>query len=211
MGAKLRGNLRIGDPHADVDLQSADAEIEQHRAAIGGTQRVRVRSELGQHRTPVHGTALGRQAERNPVAPAVLGGGLECDQLQVGQKVDAHAAARRRGRQRIALQGELDRLVRIARELRNGAKGAEAPLRLGIRDLPRQEAGNRFTFAHDGQPATEPGALAKPVPIIESRVTSSASLSSLQPSVPGGPHRQHDEARLGGRIPDPDLRVLPAG
>src|SRR5579872_2791163 len=35
---------------------------------------------------------------------------------------------------------------------------------------------------HDGHP----GVLAKPVPIIESRVTSSASCSSLQPLVPSG-------------------------
>ncbi len=43
---------------------------------------------------------------------------------------------------------------------------------------------------------------------MELRVTSAASRSSLQPSVPAGPHRQDDEAGLGGRVPDPDGGVL---
>ncbi len=49
------------------------------------------------------------------------------------------------------------------------------------------------------------GVSARPVPIMALRVTRLASFSSLQPSVPGGPHRHHDEAGLGGGVPHPDL------
>jgi hypothetical protein len=49
--------------------------------------------------------------------------------------------------------------------------------------------------------------LRQPVPIIESRVTSSASCSSLSLPFPG-PLGDHEIADLGGRIPHADLLVL---
>ncbi len=57
---------------------------------------------------------------------------------------------------------------------------------------------------HDGAP----GVLGNPVPIMESRVTISAKLRFAPAFGAFGPHRQHQKARLGGRIPDPDLGFL---
>ena len=52
--------------------------------------------------------------------------------------------------------------------------------------------------------ASDRGSMARPVPIIESRVTSAASRSSLQPSVPAGRIGHDQVADLGRRIPDAD-------
>ena len=120
--------------------------------------------------------------------------------FQLSLVVVSNAISRRSGRSsmrtppravaaddRAAVACEFDRLVRIARELGDGAEGAEAPLRLGVRDLAGEKGGDRRRLAHgqvSARPRRDPSA--RPVPIIESRVTSSASFSSLQPSVPAG-------------------------
>ena len=49
------------------------------------------------------------------------------------------------------------------------------------------------------------GSSGRPVPIIESRVTSAASCSSLEAFGAGRAHRQHQVAHLGGGIDDADL------
>ena len=96
----------------------------------------------------------------------------------------------------------------MARTMRHHARfprGVEHRLvRLRLDLAEAVHAAHVVHAVHDGAP----GVFGNPVPIIESRVTSSASCSSLQPSVPFGPHRQHEEARLGGRIPHADLGVL---
>ena len=55
-------------------------------------------------------------------------------------------------------------------------------VRLGLDLAEAVHAAHVVHAVHDGAP----GVLGKPVPIMESRVTSSASCSSLQPSVPAG-------------------------
>ncbi len=55
-------------------------------------------------------------------------------------------------------------------------------VRLGLDLAEPVHAAHVVDAVHDGAP----GVFGNPVPIIESRVTSSASCSSLQPSVPAG-------------------------
>ena len=53
-GAKFRNDRSIGHPDASIDLQCAEAKIEQHRLAIALSQRVAIRPEFCQHKTLRH-------------------------------------------------------------------------------------------------------------------------------------------------------------
>ena len=77
-------------------------------------------------------------------------------------------------------------------------------VRLGLDLAEAVHAAHVVHAVHDGAP----GVFGNPVPIIESRVTSSASCC-LAPALGAvRAHRQHEEARLGGRIPHADFGVL---
>ena len=56
-----------------------------------------------------------------------------------------------------------------------------------------------------------PAPLAMPVPTMLSRVTNSASRSSLQPSVPARAHRQYEKPCFRRRIPDADFGIARQG
>ena len=55
--------------------------------------------------------------------------------------------------------------------------------------------------------AASAGFFGRPVPIMQSRVTKVGELLLAPALGARRPHRQHDEAGLGGRVPHPDLRV----
>ena len=88
------GERLITGAHTGIDLERLEAQIEQDRAAVLRTQRLRVGPKLGQHGPLAHrGGAIG-QAERDALAPRLRRNGLECDEPHVWPRLDADTAAR---------------------------------------------------------------------------------------------------------------------
>ena len=159
MAAQPRRHFVIVDPHAEIRLQRAEAEIEQDRFAIFRLQRFTVGIEFGQHDAPVHRAIVGRQAKRNPLAPACPGDALGRNGRQ-SRKFDGDAAARGNGRSARCRLRQVDLLIAVARKFGDAAERAEAPLRIGIGDLLVQQIDGRASvmgIERSASPGISPG------------------------------------------------------
>ena len=74
--------------------------------------------------------------------------------------------------------------------------------------LDLAEAVHAAHVVHAVHDAASAGVFGKPVPIMRIARDQLGELLLAPAFGAGGPHRQHQEARLGGRIPHPDLGVL---
>ena len=147
MRAQAFGERAIRGADATVDLQGAEPEIEQHRGAVLRTQRFGVRADFAQHSAPAHRAGLLGQAERDALAPALRGDRFECDRPQVRMREQPDAAARRHDGTRHFAMLNVGRLIGVTRELRDRAERAEAPLRVRVGELSRDQIKGARHFA----------------------------------------------------------------
>src|SRR6185437_1935413 len=168
-GLELRGRLRIAP------------ELAAHHDALDvGSGELAALQRLGRRRCVPFGDlilsdkALGDQHVLEPEQPLLVVGARQIDMRGQGlaveaRSIDVEGAGRAHGphhRQHAAFPPRMEhRLVRLDLDLAETIHAAHV-----------------VHAVHDGTP----GVFGKPVPIMLSRVTSSASFSSLQPSVPLG-------------------------
>ena len=71
--AQACGQIPIGDPHAEIRLQGAEAEIEQDGAASSGRSASWLGADFREYLAAVHRAILPRQAQRDTLGPARFG------------------------------------------------------------------------------------------------------------------------------------------
>ena len=138
-GAQFRNDRSVRYPDARIDLQCAEAEIEQHRLAIAFSQRFAIRPELCQHKALRHRALQFAQAERDAMAPALARDAFRGDRPDFRERRDAYPAARGDRRQIAIGLGELKGLMWVATELGQRPKSTDAPVRFTVRELNAQE------------------------------------------------------------------------
>ena len=152
------GDLRIGYPHASIDLQSADAEIEQHRAAIGGARCVPrpVRARSAPHTGFMAQRSAGRQSAIRwlhlflVVVSKAISFRSGRRSMRGGPRAVAERQAYRPPRRVRPARPDRARRTRWRRRCR-GSIAFQASTICPARKFPQ----NEFTFAHDRQPTTE--------------------------------------------------------
>lgn len=142
--AKFCDDAGIIDAHAEIRLQGSETEIEQDGAAVFHPQRAAIAAEFGQHRAPVHRAAIGRQAQRDPLAPAGFGQALGCERSDGFAGRNGNTAPRGHGGYAMCGLRQRYSLVSITRELGDAAERAKAPLRIGIGNLAVQQLERRW-------------------------------------------------------------------
>ena len=132
VSSQLLDELRVEHPHAAIDLQRIDTEIEQDRAAVLLAECLRVGAHFGQGGTAIHGGLPGRQQERYALAPGLRRHRFKRVGTDFGMRQKPDASPRRHNRNRRLAAREFGWFAHIAREFRNCAERAETPLRLRI-------------------------------------------------------------------------------
>ena len=99
--AQLRDGVAIVGADAEIRLQRAEPEVEQHRSSVLLAQGLRIGAEFSQDGSAVHRAIALRQAKRDPLAPARPGDALGREGSALRMVVEGDAAARRNRRHRI--------------------------------------------------------------------------------------------------------------
>ena len=151
--------LRIGHPHADS--RPATRRCRGRTASRRGPRRAArphpARVSVSTVRRFMAQRSAGRQSAMRwfQLSLVVVSNAIS----RMSGRLDAHAAARRRRRERAPSHASSTGSSGVARELRDGAEGAEAPLRLAVRHLAGEERGDRRSSLMARQRATAPGVL----------------------------------------------------
>jgi hypothetical protein len=117
----------------------AGSNSERPQSAVFRSQGVMIGIEFGQHGTPVHRAGVSRQAERNSLAPAGLGDTFRCKWPASVGEFDGNTAACGDGGRTGCRLRQADLFIAVAREFGDAAECAEAPLRIGVGEMPVQQ------------------------------------------------------------------------